>query len=225
MTCKSICDQSKSIVPDRTNEVTPERRAFEYELYGAHDKLVQSWVRRLIPETLRETIDVEQLKLMIILELIERLRNRVNEVHIDRSETIPLCWTITHHQAKNAVRDVRSLKRVGLSEFIEIETIGDLHDKKESDRPDRIAETNDLLSVISDCLEPQNRSVLEHMNLGFAYLEIAGKLGVTTKVLDGMRKVITDTTRRILDRSDQPSAISHQPSAISHQKETPELTS
>lgn len=43
------------------------------------------------------------------------------------------------------------------------------------------------------------------MNLGSAYLEIADKLGVTTKVLDGMRKVITDTTRRIIDRSDQPS--------------------
>ena len=80
-------------------------------------------------------------------------------------------------------------------------------DKKESDRPDRIAETNDLLSVISDCLEPQNRSVLEHINLGSAYLEIADKLGVTTKVLDGMRKVITDTTRRIIDRSDQSSVI------------------
>lgn len=123
MTCKSICDQSESIVPDRTNEVTPERRAFEYELYDAHDNLVQSWVRRLIPETLRETIDCDQLKLMILLELLETLRDRVEDVHIDRSETVPLCWTITDHQAKNAVRDARRLKRDGLSEFIEIETI------------------------------------------------------------------------------------------------------
>ena len=206
------------------NEVTPERRAFEYELYDAHDKLVWSWVSQLVPKKLRKSIDCDQLKLMILLELLETLRDRVEDVHIDRSETIPLCWTITDHQAKNAVRDARRLKRDGLSEFIEIETIGDLPDKKESDRPDRIAETIDLLSVISDCLEPQNRSVLEHMNLGSAYLEIADKLGVTTKVLDGMRKVIMDTTRRIIDKSDRPKTISHQPSAISHQKETPELT-
>lgn len=195
MTCKSICDQSESIVPDRTNEVTPERRAFEYELYDAHDNLVQSWVRRLIPETLRETIDVEQLKLMIILELIERLRNRVNEIHIDRSETIPLCWTIADHHVKNAVRDARRLKRNCPSEFIELETIGDLPDKKESDRPERVAEYKDFLSAILGCLDPQKDRAVELMTLGSAYHEIAAKLGITTKVLDGNRKVIAETTR------------------------------
>jgi len=151
---------------------------------------------------------------MILLELLEKLRDRVAEVHIDRSDTIPLCWTIAEHHIKNSVRDARRLKRDGLSEFAELETVEDIPDRKESNRPDKIVGANDLRTTISNCLDPLTQRVLELINLKTPYQEIAAMLGVTKKVLGGVRKVIATTTRRIIDKSDQPSTLNPQQKGI-----------
>ena len=149
--------------------------------------------------------------------------NAYNEIHIDRSETIPLCWTIADHHVKNAVRDARRLKRNCPSEFIELETIGDLPDKKESDRPERVAEYKDFLSAILGCLDPQKDRAVELMTLGSAYHEIADRLGVTTKVLNGMRNEIADTTRRLIDKSDRPTILNPQRKGIQFDQFVPTI--
>ena len=124
MTSQSTCDrdQTELIEPGQTDDVTIALRAFEWELYNTHKNMVRSWLRELIPESLQKAVDVVQLELLILLELIDDLRYRVNEVHIDRSETIPFCKKITKHRAQNAVRDAHAQKRDCDRESTEVDT-------------------------------------------------------------------------------------------------------
>ncbi len=237
-------NQTDSIESDRVTEVTPRLHAFANELCSAHDELVRRWIGQLVPDRLRKAIDVDDLKGRILEKLVEALRDHVEEVHVDRSDTIPLCQTIANRRIKNAVRDARRLKRGGRREFVELDSVNDIPDKRESNRPDKIAESKDLLCAISFCLTPRERVVFELMKLRTQYFRIAEELGVTVKVLAGIRNTIA-VKARVIDESDQssvshhqsvishqssvishqPSAIVHQPSAISHQKETQELIS
>ncbi len=204
-------NQTDSIESVRMTKESPELHAFANELCSAHDELVWSWIRQRVPDSLRKAIDVEDLKGSILEKFVEALRDRVSEVYIDRSETIPLCQTIANRQIKNAVRDARRLKRGGRRDFVELESMDEIPDKKESNRPDKIAESKDLLCAISVCLASHERVVFELMRLRTPYFRIAEEIGVTVKVLARIRNAIADKAR-VFDESVPPSAVSRQPS-------------
>lgn len=211
--------RNKPIETRQTNYATlGYRGVFATEIYFAHQKLVQRWVRRLVPESLRESIDSDQLQLLILHELIDRLRNRVCEVDIDRNETITLCWTNANHQAINAVRNARRLKRNCPSE-LERELVEVQPDRKDCNRPDIVVEFNDFRSVILGCLEPIKRRVVELKILDWTHREIADELGVSLTALKVMRKEIADTTRRIIEKSNRP-AINQSLSAVNKEQRT-----
>lgn len=158
--------------------------------------------------------------MVILLELLEKLRHRVNEVHIDGSETILLCYTITEHRAQNAVRDAHAQKRDCERESTEVDTAALPH-RRECDRPDKIAEYNDLVSVISERLDPRHARVVELMVSGTLFKDIADELGITTRVLDGMRKSIKETARRVTEEKIALHfSANHQPSTIRRKRTT-----
>ena len=202
-------NQTESIESVRTTEETPELHAFANELCSAHDELVWCWIQQLVPDSLRKAIDVEDLKGRILEKVVKALRDRVSEVYIDRSETIPLCQIIANRQIKNAVRDARRLKRGGRRDFVELESMDEIPDGDDSNRPDKIAESKDLLCAISVCLASKERVVFELMRLRTPYFRIAEELGVTVKVLARIRNAIADKAR-VFDESVQPSAVSRQ---------------
>ena len=187
-----MCDQPIE-TPQANQAPLAYRRVFAAEIYFSHEKLVQRWVRRLVPVSLRDWIDSDQLQLLILHELIERLRNRMCEVDIDRNETIPLCWTIANHRAINAVRNARRLKRNCPTE-LEREPVEVQPDRKDCNRPDIVVEFNDFRSVILGCLEPIKRRVVELKILNWTHREIADELGVSLTALKAMRKEIAETT-------------------------------
>ena len=189
-------------------DLTPiERADFETAIYNSHDRLVSSWIRQLIPFNLLESIDAAQLHLEALNELIVTIWKILVVQDINANEATLICWTITNRRAIDSLRKKASLKRSIPGGLVELDAIGELADRNDSYRPDRVAELNDLKCVIVDSLEQKQQRVLELKQLEWTNERIAKEVGVSLSTLNALRKKIAETTQRIIENADRPAFI------------------